>query len=56
MNKVSSSTQAQKRSTTRDLTARKADVARGGIIGVLIGLLRPQPQTQPAAQLSTRRG
>jgi hypothetical protein len=55
MKKASTSTRGRKRSAARDLTARKAG-PKGGIIAVLIGLLRPQPETQPAAQLSRRRG
>ena len=47
--------QTRKRTAKRDLTARKAGATRGGIIAVLIGLLRPQP-TQPATQLNTPRG
>ena len=57
MRKTSTSTQRRKQSVTRDLTARKAGGAKGGIIAVLIGLFRPQPDVQPAAQqLTTRRG
>lgn len=56
MRKTSTSTQRRKQSVTRDLTARKTGGAKGGIIAVLIGLFRPQPETQPAAQLTTRRG
>ena len=56
MRKTSTNTQRRKRFATRDLTARKAGGAKGGIIAVLIGLLRPQPEAQPAAQLTTRRG
>ena len=54
MKKLSTRTQARKRAANRDLTARK-DGARGGIIAVLIGLVRPQP-AQPAPQLNTPRG
>ena len=43
MRKTSTSTQRRKQSVTRDLTARKAGGAKGGIIAVLIGLVRPQP-------------
>ena len=46
---------SRKRTTNRDLTARKAGATRGGIIAVLIGLVRPQP-TPPATQLNTPRG
>jgi hypothetical protein len=56
MRKTSTNTQRRKQSVTRDLTARKAGGAKGGIIAVLIGLVRPQPDAQPAAQLTTRRG
>jgi hypothetical protein len=56
MRKASPSTQRRKRSVTLDLTARKAGGTKGGIIAVLIGLLRPQPEAQPAPQLVTRRG
>jgi hypothetical protein len=56
MRKTSTITQRRKQSVTRDLTARKAGGAKGGIIAVLIGLVRPQPDAQPAAQLTTRRG
>lgn len=56
MRKTSTSTQRRKQSVTRDLTARKAGGAKGGIIAVLIGLVRPQPDVQPAAQLTTRPG
>jgi hypothetical protein len=55
MKKASTRGQRRKRSAARDLTARKAG-AKGGIIAVLIGLFRPQPETQPVAQLTTRRG
>ena len=55
MRRTTTGTQRRKRSATRDLTARKAG-AKGGIIAVLIGLLRPQPEAQPATQLTTRRG
>ena len=47
--------QTRKRTVNRDLTPRNAGAARGGIIAVLIGLLRPQP-TQAAGQLSAPRG
>ena len=55
MKKLSTRTQARKRVANRDLTARKAGATRGGIIAVLIGLVRPQP-VQPAVQLNTPRG
>jgi hypothetical protein len=55
MKKTRIGTQRRKHSATRDLTARKAG-AKGGIIAVLIGLFRPQPEAQPAAQLTTQRG
>jgi hypothetical protein len=55
MKKASTRSQGRKRSAARDLTARKAG-AKGGIIAVLIGLFRPQPETQPVAQLTLRRG
>jgi hypothetical protein len=54
MKKASTSILGRKRSTTRDLTARKAGVTKGGIIAVLIGLLRPQPEPQTITQLNTR--
>jgi hypothetical protein len=53
--KKTSRIQARKRTANRDLTARKGGATRGGIIAVLIGLVRPQP-TQPATQLNTPRG
>jgi hypothetical protein len=56
MKKASINTQRRKQSVTRDLTARKAGGAKGGIIAVLIGLLRPQPEAQPVVQLNPRRG
>jgi hypothetical protein len=49
------SMRTRKQAANRDLTARKAGDTRGGIIAVLIGLLRPQP-AQPAPQLNTPRG
>jgi hypothetical protein len=56
MSKASTSTQHRKLSVPRDLTARKGDGTKGGIIAVLIGMLRPQPEAQRAPQLTTRRG
>jgi hypothetical protein len=55
MKKTGTRSQTRKRSVNRDLTARKAGATRGGIIAVLIGLVRPQP-LQPAVQLNTPRG
>ena len=55
MKQLSTRTQVRKRAANRDLTARKAGATRGGIIAVLIGLVRPQP-VQPAPQLNTPRG
>ena len=57
MGKVIRITAALRRKFGRDLAARNnvADT-KGGIIAVLIGLVRPQPDAQPAAQLTTRRG
>jgi len=55
MKKTGTRTQAPKRLANRDLTARKAGATRGGIIAVLIGLVRPQP-AQPVGQLNTPRG
>jgi hypothetical protein len=55
MKKLSTRTQARKRTANRDLTPRNSGATRGGIIAVLIGLLRPQP-AQPAGQLNAPRG
>jgi len=55
MKKTGTKNQTRKRAANLDLTARKAGATRGGIIAVLIGLVRPQP-VQPAVQLNTPRG
>ena len=46
----------RKRAANRDLTVRKAGATRGGIIAVLIGLLRPQPAQPATVPLNTPRG
>ena len=56
MKKQSTQVQARKRTVNRDLTPRRGDVARGGIIAILIGLLRPQPAQPAAVPLNTPRG
>jgi len=55
MKKLGTQVQARKRTVNRDLTPRKGD-ARGGIIAVLSGLLRPQPAQPATVPLNTPRG
>ena len=56
MKKLTTRTQARKQTVNRDLTARKAGATRGGIIAVLIGLVRPQQPAPAAVPLNTPRG
>jgi hypothetical protein len=56
MKKLSTRTPTRKRAANLDLTARKAGATRGGIIAVLIGLLRPQPAQPARVPLTTPRG